>query len=243
VEYAIRFLHDRCGVWFPDWTPYDAMIVLLAGLRFSDPNRSLDTQDVIQWFWRSSFSLAYDVASNTRLVADFMALAQSRDVQRVNNLVDSAVMLEATRKRQGALWRGMMCALAANGARDPGTGEQLRPTDKQRDIVVEVAFEEHRSTSVIPPVHLRAVNHILASRGTSRKMRSTDLASVLSSAVSERGREFTDELTRSQFLPSISDPVWTRGEWSEFAPVRLDGLQVFLQELTGFTFRTVAEGQ
>jgi hypothetical protein len=114
---ALEFLATECGVVYREWLPYRAMAVVVAGVA-STTNLMDRRRELVEWFWATAFGSAYDVASNTRAVADYDMLTGHRESPADVKQVSRATIIEGTRRKQGALWRAFMCSLAANGAVD-----------------------------------------------------------------------------------------------------------------------------
>lgn len=118
VDEAIAFMRNRLGVLRPDWVPYKTQLVVLAGLARSG-RLEADAEACATWFWRSTFSGRYDVASNTRAVEDYESLL-SREPRPLGEIqLDREIYLTLTRRQYGATHRGVLCLLASGEPLDP----------------------------------------------------------------------------------------------------------------------------
>ena len=113
TDSALRFLSEACGVIRPDWLPYRNMIVVLGALAWHQelPTRAAD---LLAWYWATGIGERYDVASNTRAVADYQALLGPALVPHVWT-VDNESLPTATRRGHGALYRAFASALPRLG--------------------------------------------------------------------------------------------------------------------------------
>jgi hypothetical protein len=156
---ALGFLVNECGVARAHWLPYRNVAVVL-GASAQQLDLAASGDRFTRWFWATALGEAYDVASNTRAVADYEAL-----VAPAGRWTDRPVLLSAlrhgTRRTHGALWRGLMCALMTHGARDPILGEPL--TRGTADLVtLPIALPEWSERKDLSPLHQRVIAQVLA---------------------------------------------------------------------------------
>lgn len=172
---AISFLRENCGVALGEWIPYQGMVVPLAALSLElEIPLASETPLLKQWFFSRAFSLRFDAAVNTRLVEDYGELVRA---VRAGELgvppANGDLILTATRRRQGALWRAFMCALVDHGAQDLVSHEPLvtevgREGDG-RDIVAAPFFAMRNEEAA--DLRGRILNFVVASRTTARHLR------------------------------------------------------------------------
>jgi hypothetical protein len=241
VQDALEVLVGECGVARPEWLPYRGMILPLAGLAYShDLGHCTDL--IRKWFFSRSFSLAFDAAANTRLVADFQLLESAlRGESELGVQPASAtVLLEATRRRQAPIWRAFLCLLARRDARDL-TGETLGLADAAetgRPITGDVVPVPVFATGLRPdpeaePLHLRVLNLVLASRKSARDVRKYELASLIEESVEASGRRAVDAALKSQLLPASRKIPALEKDWRAFLDARLAELAKALRVEAG----------
>lgn len=178
MDDAIRFLSSRLGVWNPDWLPYKNILTILAALSY---DRNLDEIEdrVILWFWKTAFERRYDVASNTRAVADYQALLdlgeppwQEGPIRLVRE-----DMLECNRRQFGTLHRAFTCFLASLEPGDVLTRESLNASSLEQGVLPEAQmvalFPSSYYFDTAVPGHLLTLAMVLASKASSRKVAST----------------------------------------------------------------------
>jgi len=234
TERALDFLVRHCGVVDPAWLPYRAMILLLSAVAL-DRDLETDPELLQRWFFSRSYSLAYDVASNTRVVSDLQEVERALEGEAPLSIPSASrsVLMEATRRGQTAVWRAFLCTLVHHGARDL-TGDSLghdADTASSRDIFPQavvpkgVLYEPNE-----PPPHLRALSLVLASRDTARRIRTEGLWSFFDT-VAEMAS--VREGFKSQFLPLPEEFPRANEDWRGLLAYRLDHLTSFLEETIG----------
>jgi hypothetical protein len=250
VEEALTFLMQHCGVVRPDWLPYRGMILPLAGLAV-DYDLEDHTDLLSKWFWSRSFALTFDVAANTRVVAEYQRLHEiiSGDQKLEVPNASESLLLEASRRRQGAIWRAFFCVLAYRDARDL-TGERLglkRASEELEPLGTHVVPAPVLARDISVPrhaeaAHLRVLNLILANRGTARRIAGDYLSTVAEEAVSNAEEEAVEEALASQFLPPLAQLDGAEDDWEGFLRGRLRQLSRFLREEAGQVVERPVEG-
>jgi len=122
LDSALRFLVQECGVLRPDWLPYRAFPILLAGIAL---DTRLDTlvQELRAYVFTRAFALRFDAAANTRVVEDYSAICDTTFdrvfLAKRPPFASSRMLIGSTRQRQGAIFRAFLCLLASRRAEDP----------------------------------------------------------------------------------------------------------------------------
>ena len=238
TEEALEFLLTSCGVLRPDWLPYRGMLLPLAALALD--HDLVDHEAVLRkWFWSRSFALAFDAAANTRLVADYLAL--KRSIEEGDDIsvapASADTLLNASRRRQGAIWRAFLCVLGAHRARDlSGDDLGFEEAAQQLQIVgsqIAVASVLPRSTNVPPgtePAHLRVLGLVVATRQTARRVQHDYLETMIAELADREGDETAEETLASQLLPPREELEDAEDRWAEFLEARLTRLAQFLHD-------------
>jgi hypothetical protein len=228
VESALQFLVEVCGVRRREWLPYANQLVILGALAV---DYSLeDHRDILRtWFFTRAFSLRFDAAANTRAVSEYTGLREAL-LGQPKLFVEPAnrdILLGATRRKQAALWKVFMCALAVRSPRDP-LGEPLELGPGDRGVVpVSVAPRlEDDETPEAERLHLRVLTQILATRKTAALIRRVGIGEVLAQA---NGSGFQ----QSQFFPPLPILPNLGINWQEFMEERLKLLELFLESDLG----------
>lgn len=140
---AVGALRVACGVTKLEHLPYPSMLVLLSGLHLAgnEPSRKA----VQKWFWTRSFGRAYEVASNTRLVADYRRLLRGEfATPDYVALPEQDEWLEATARTHGAAYRAILCVLSSNAPRDLASGKALDVAGKETAIASLFNGDDYR---------------------------------------------------------------------------------------------------
>lgn len=173
VDSAITFLSGRLGVWNPDWLPYKTILPVLAALSY-DRDLSERPELLRYWFWKASFERRYDVASNTRAVSDYRAIARGlvptwAQGPLVLTLED---LLECNRKQFGTLHRAFTCLIASRRPADALTGEVL-----DWDAIDDGSVADATMTTVFPKgsggtpgAHLLTLAMVLTAQANARQI-------------------------------------------------------------------------
>jgi hypothetical protein len=237
TQSALEFLVADCGVVRSDWLPYGGMLLPLAALA-ADEDLEKHRRLLRKWFFSRAFSLAFDAAANTRLVADYRLM---RDAARREGDIEARpasaeTLLGASRRRQGAIWRGFMCALAVLNARDLIKGDLgLRTAARRR----EVAGEQFTPISLLArrpwsredaePPHLRVLGVALAARSTAGAIRRQGFAQVAALSADMGDPDAVEATLRSQLLPPLEVLETSQEDWGRFLEERLARLAKFLR--------------
>lgn len=234
---AVDFLVGRCGVREQSWIPYGGMVVTLAALerewRLED-----HFKDARRWFLSRSVGLSFETAANTVTVDEYKhlqkVLAGEQKLRPVP--ISARVVREATRKRQGALWRSFLCCLAMEGADEVGIG-----ASDDGDATTPTALLEKQSTprGLEPPYRL-VLNQVLASPDDARSFGNAGLADFSRhlESLSARKRE---RILRKQLLPR---ELSRRMSPEKFIDLRVRLFEEWLRHQLGYGFeKAVAEDE
>ena len=216
TQKALSYLVRKCGVVDRDFLPYQASLVLLAGLAL---DYDLDEHDEIlqRWFWGVSFAAAYDVASNTKVVADYSGLQNAIGGTGMYSPppINGTEILRTTRRKR-SIWRAFHCALAKNGARDilgDTLGFEAMADDPEssppQPAWISLADRE-------TGLHLHALTRVACTRSTYRQLRSGSLSQ----------RQVLPEAAASQFMNS--------GEMEAGIDLMLTRMELLDQFVAGF---------
>jgi hypothetical protein len=221
---AVTFLSKECGVHSPTWLPYPAILLTLAGVAVDEPELQRHKRKLRSWFFSRTFGRRYEVAANTVAVEEAdVLLSALTDGRRLPPLRMSADIVEsASRRRQGAIWRGFICALAANGATSLHGGKP----DHADTMVVNVLEPRGALGPGEESPHLLALGFFLATRQEGRELAMGGLENFQDflGALPERQRT---RVAKQQFLPISA------ANEREFLADRLELLSDFLLDTTG----------
>ncbi len=224
LHVATKFLSEECGVYLPVWLPYPAILLTLAGVAIDEPELNRHKRKLRSWFFSRTFGRRYEVAANTVALEEVGILleALTEGTPLPNLRLNADVVGSASRRRQGAIWRGFICALAANGATNLHGGK----LDLGDVTAVNVLRRRDGLGRGEESPHLLALGFVLATRQEGRYLSQRGLENLdqFADELSERAR---DRISKKQLLPLGA------ADESEFLDERLGLLSEFLLKTTG----------
>jgi Protein of unknown function DUF262 len=226
---AVEFLVEECGVREPAWIPYGGIVVTLAALE-REWRLEEHSEDVRRWFLSRSIGLSFETAANTVTVDEYRHLQQvfagEQELRQVP--ISARVIREATRKRQGALWRSFLCCLSQAGALDVGIG-----CEGEDEATIPVALlEKGSSPRGLEPAYRLVLNQILASRDGARKVANKGLTEF-SHHLDGLGKRKREKVLKRQMLPKELTPRMTP---DQFINLRLGLFEQWLKSQLGYGF-------
>src|SRR5262249_46487873 len=118
---------DDCKVVLPKWLPYQTMIAPLTAVlaKAGSPKTALagaQREKLKRWFWCAVFGQAYESAANSQSAKDVAALMDwlggGAAPETVGGFRFDPKTLRDVTPRQRSIYRGVICLILANGARD-----------------------------------------------------------------------------------------------------------------------------
>jgi Protein of unknown function DUF262 len=222
---AITFLEQNCGVQSPEWVPYGGIVVTLAAIA-REWDLKKHRKMLRRWVLSSGLGLRFEAGANTITVEEFRKLGDIlRGTDRLKPvLLSSRILEEATRRRQGAVWRTFFCCLALNSASEIGVG------DHDDQVATVSLFERSSGTQGIEPRHHLVLSQVLASKADARKVGNRGIKSfaehLRSLNASERQKVQTAQFLTFEIAGTMSE--------EEFVDRRLDCFDDWLKATLGY---------
>lgn len=222
LDQAVRALYHHCGVLQSGWLPYPGILLTLAGVALSIGDLDRHQKKIRQWFFSRVFGQRYEVAANTVTIEE-VAILQAwltgdSDLPALRMSAD--IVATASRRRRGAIWKGFICALAADDLVDLH-GEAANEVTPVSVIEKKEALRRGEEAP-----HLLALGFVLATRQESRKL-AFNGARTFDEFVGSLPAKKQKRLVERQLLPvGIQDD-------EEFLEARLELLSDFLDRTTG----------
>jgi hypothetical protein len=237
LDAALAFVVRHGGVAKPEWLPYRALVTGLAALANTE-SLEANSDVLAKWYWSRSFGLAFDAAANTRLVAEYAALGRAVRGEEELQVPPASytAIWEASKRRQGAIWRAFLCVLAHRDAKDL-TGESLGLADSLHalepatgDVQIAPLFATGIDTGrQSEPAHLRVLNLVLSTRSTARRLRNEWASQI----AADGSQPDVDQALASQLLPAAEDLERIEENWELVLEARLQALAEHLEEDVG----------
>lgn len=154
MEAAYRRLMDKRDgygvIEYPRWVPFTSAIVPLAALivwvKRANLAEKIAFKKIDRWYWAATFGNRYNEAVNTNIVADVAQMKEwFRDERRVPDVIAKLDVDQIdlnVESRSSAIFKGVMCLVAKEGAKDFESGHipELAPKVVQDDHIFPRRF-------------------------------------------------------------------------------------------------------
>jgi hypothetical protein len=245
---ALRTLRDDCGVALPKWLPYQTMLAPFAAVlaKVGQPNTpaaGAHREKLKRWFWCAVFSQAYESSPNSQAAKDVAMLTD----WLVNDKLPETVAafkfdpkaLRDVGPRQRSIYRGTICLILTNNARDFHTQSVI--TGK---LIGDQGIDDHH---VFPASYLEKQKGITTARQRDCVLNRTLIDRTTNQIISDRapsdylaairdtsGFPF-EAVLASHCLPTGADaPFWT-DDYDAFLTWRQERLWKDIKRVTGAT--------
>ena len=244
---GLEILRDDCKVMLPKWVPYQTMLPPLAAVlaRAGSPNTpeaGAQREKLKRWFWCAVFGQVYEGAPNSKAAKDVVEILPwltGGDLpESVASLHFDPRALRDVTPRQRAIYRGAICLILGNGARDFHT--QAVITGK---LMAEEEIDDHH---VFPAAYLErsgvapgrmqdcVLNRTLIDRTTNQMISDRAPSDYLAEIKRTKGFPFVHVLT-SHGLPAAADSPLLRDDYKAFLAWRQEHLWQEIRRATGAT--------
>lgn len=247
---GLQLLREDCGVPDKSWLPYSVltlpMAAVLAGFSGTKtPQLGSARSKLARWFWCAVFTESYDQGAGSQAERDFNQLKAWLEGGPEPDSVadggfDPAMLLNSVSKRE-AVYRGVVCLVLSNGARD---FHSHAPINQQ--LIVEQQIDDHHifpkaflsPTGALPlpgATHVNSVlNRTLIDRSTNRRIGARAPSDYLAEMASTPG--FPLELVlSSHHLPVEADSALMQDRFEDFLDWRQGRLHDEVLKATGWT--------
>jgi hypothetical protein len=251
---GLEILRDDCKVVLPKWLPYQTMLAPLAAVLARvglprTPQAGVQREKLKRWFWCAVFGQAYESAPNSQSAKDVAALVDWLSDGDVPETIatfrfDPKALRDVT-PRQRSIYRGAICLILANGARDFHT--QAVITGK---LMNDEGIDDHH---VFPAKFLENIgvtstrtrdcvlNRTLIDRTTNQVISARAPSQYLAEICNTPGFPF-EAVLASHCLPTDDNsPFWT-DDYETFLMWRQDRLWQDIRRVTGVVNATDLEG-
>ena len=244
---GLEILRDDCKVMLPKWVPYQTMLPPLAAVlaRAGSPNTpeaGAQREKLKRWFWCAVFGQVYEGAPNSKAakdVVEILAWLTGGDLPEsvASFHFDPRVLRDVT-PRQRAIYRGAICLILGNGARDFHT--QAVITGK---LMAEEGIDDHHVFPAaylercgVAPARMRdcVLNRTLIDRTTNQMISDRAPSDYLAEIKRTKGFPFVHVLT-SHGLPAAADSPLLRDDYKAFLAWRQEYLWQEIRRATGAT--------
>jgi hypothetical protein len=243
---GLEILRDDCKVVLPKWLPYQTMLAPLAAVLARSnmpktPAAGALREQLKRWFWCAVFGQAYESAPNSQSAKDVVELDAWLNrgplPASVSALRFDPKALRDVTPRQRSIYRGAICLILANGARDFHT--QAVITGK---LMNEEGIDDHH---VFPAHYLESEKGVRSARERDCVLNRTLIDRTTNLMISDRAPSQylgeirntagfpIDAVLASHCLPAGPDsPFWT-DDYEAFLKWRQDRLWEEIKRATG----------
>ena len=244
---GLEILRDDCKVMLPKWVPYQTMLPPLAAVlaragRPNTPEAGAQREKLKRWFWCAVFGQVYEGAPNSKAakdVVEILAWLTGGDLpESVASFHFDPRALRDVTPRQRAIYRGAICLILGNGARDFHT--QAVITGK---LMAEEGIDDHHVFPAaylercgVAPARMRdcVLNRTLIDRTTNQMISDRAPSDYLAEIKRTKGFPFVHVLT-SHGLPAAADSPLLRDDYKAFLAWRQEHLWQEIRRATGAT--------
>ncbi|MGZ9112462.1 MAG: hypothetical protein ACXW3X_15650, partial [Rhodoplanes sp.] len=162
---ALRLLREDCGVLVSKWLPYNTIIIPFTAILAkrpvpAGPQAAVARGKLVRWCWCSAFGQTYENAPNSQAARDVVEVLAWLDggaaPQSVAQFRFDPKLLRDTTASQRALYRGAICLILRNGARDFRSGRPSQAISSSRTTSTTITFSPPTSSGPPTTRSLRA---------------------------------------------------------------------------------------
>lgn len=253
---GLTILRDDCRVMLPKWLPYYTMLVPLAAVlaKAGAPKTAeagAHREKLKRWFWCSVFGQVYESAPNSKSAKDVTEigawLAGGPAPESVSAVRFDPRALRDVTPRQRSIYRGTVCLILGNGARDFHTqavitGNLMAEQGIDDHHIFPAAFLEQEKGITVARARDCVLNRTLIDRTTNQMIGRRAPSDYLDEIRRTHGFPF-DEVLASHCLPTGPDsPLW-RDDYDAFLDWRQERLWQEIQRVTGITVAADLEAE
>jgi hypothetical protein len=245
---GLEILRDDCKVALSKWLPYYTMLIPLAAVLAkvglpNTPAAGVHREKLKRWFWCAIFGQAYETASNSQAAKDVNELVNwlqgSVEPEVVRGFRFDPKSLRDVTPRQRGIYRGAICLILRNDARDFHTqavitGKLMDQEGIDDHHVFPADFLEKNQGVSIARQRDCVLNRTLIDRTTNQMIGKRAPSDYMKDIREAKGFPF-ESVLKSHFLPTGDDsPFWT-DDYESFLSWRQDRLWEEIKRVTGAT--------
>lgn len=234
LDEALSVLKDECGVLGEKWLPYNSILAPMIALfievdKFKGARKSEAKNKIIRWFWCSIFSKNYDASTDTRAMKDYFEMLKwfngNNEPDAVKNFSIQFVDLRNTTKPSDAVYKGIICLIVKNGAKDFHDGKKITT-----QMMINNDIDDHH---VFPQSYLKSkakkekyrqmnsvLNKTLINANTNKRISRKSPADYLKEIERTVGKDKLMDILKSHLLVTASDTTLRNNSFPKFLKER-----------------------
>lgn len=247
LNQCLQILTEDCGAIIPKWVPYYTILITFTAVLTkrplpSGPDAAVARTKLTRWYWCSVFGQTYENASNSQSAKDVGELVAwldgGEEPETISQFVFDPKILRDTTARQRALYKGCICLVLQNGARDFHSNQPI-----SANLIVENHIDDHH---IFPDSHLKktrpevearlrdcVLNRTLIDRTTNQVITDRAPSDYVKEMRDAMGETDFGTLLASHFIPhDPSSPVW-QNDFEVFLDRRQSSLWEEIKLVTG----------
>lgn len=245
---GLEILRDDCKVMQLKWLPYQTMLIPLAAVLArvgpsKTPEAGARREKIKRWFWCAVFGQAYESSPNSQSAKDFTELIAWLEGGNAPESVASVRFdphtLRDVTPRQRAIYRGTICLVLRNGARDFHTQAVITGKLMQDEgiddhhLFPSSYLEKHKGIQIARNRDC-VLNRTLIDRTTNQIISDNAPSKYLAEIKGTAGFPFRDALD-SHLLPSGEGSPLLADDYDAFLSWREGQLWNEIKSVTGLT--------
>jgi hypothetical protein len=240
---ALGILKGDCGVLSQGLLPYTSLLpsmvaTITSFLTSTGSLSGIQREKLQRWFWCSVFGQTYEQATDTQNAKDFAELtdwlADGEEASSVSEFRFDKETLFRTTSPGSSIYKGILCLILRNGARDLSSGERI-----STELLKNEKIEDHH---IFPKGYLKThspkvnpdtiLNKTLISAITNRRIHSRPPHDYLEEIRGSHSKEKFGEVLESHFLPPESESEkWA--SYDSFVAWRSEALHLEMMKAAG----------
>ncbi len=248
TEWALRRLSatndDGFGVFDIKWLPYSTMIPVAAAVlrRIRDGRAGADAYELLsRWYWAAVFTERYGGAVESTTYRDYADIIRALEEPEFEPEFEAVARRQLAETgfslldvgRQNAAYKGTMCLVAKQGAKDFRTGDSIEfhelddhhifPQAFMRELVDRGGKRLHSDSSINA-----VVNRTLISSQTNKQISRMRPSEYLRAIIPHDKRQ---QILKSHFIGSDGEAAMTEDDYDRLALARDEEIVARVREL------------
>jgi hypothetical protein len=239
----LKIISEECGVLTSQWLPYNTILIPMAAVWAKQMDATgvkigSNRKKIIQWFWCSVFSQAYENAPNSQAAKDFVELYKwmegGLEPETVKNFSFDIDQLRETTPRQRAIYKGIICLILSNMPIDFYEGKPI--TAK---LIKDKKIDDHH---IYPDAYLESrgvsekkrnciINRTLIDKKTNQRIGKRPPSEYLGEVQSRIGEDSLEKLVKTHSLGRDVKSL-KKESFDDFVEDRLDVLRQNIEKVT-----------
>ena len=240
----LEILSEDCGVLISQWLPYNTILIPMAAVWANQKDAigiqiGTNRKKLMQWFWCSVFSQAYENAPNSQAAKDFTELNKwmkgAEEPETVKNFHFGIDQLRETGPRQRAVYRGIICLILRNRPIDFYESKTITA-----DLLLDKKIDDHH---IFPDAYLNSknipkyqrdciINRTLIDRTTNQRIGKRPPTEYLQDIEERIGSDILNKVIKTHLIATDTKTL-SRESFNDFIENRLEILRENIEEVTG----------